>query len=410
VTPILDRLGDTISGHTILDVKQFNSIEDFRRDLIIADYGSFQLLETENVDIDSYKKIFLIGEVETEEDDNLVYINQKHLLTSITQYVSDFLENGLAKVEYIKFKLEKLLVDLPLPCNLLILKSRDKFSEFKLAGEKLSTETIKKLESKTINSVFIKNEDFPKMMEFLNKNREISDIFDEKILIDTVAALHEFVIEMGFDERIVKLIKNLHKNIENQYTDKDIRRLLARFKGTQGSFIYNHSFLTSMIALSVGENFSWMNYENREKIYLASILHDLGFRKKENAFKEYLGKEKIGQLPQEDQDDILAHPSRFSKILENSKNIHPDVIKMIELHHGLDGENSYPKMVNESEINPLILLFVISHEFSVGLYKQNFNAAKVPSLINGLKLRFKEGKYKTLLGNFETTINTIFLA
>lgn len=227
--------------------------------------------------------------------------------------------------------------------------------------------------------------------------------------VNAVQALYEYITDLGFDRKVIELTKSLHKDIETKYSHKYMRALLNRFKQMEGSYLYNHSFLTSIIALSAGKNYTWMNYENKEKIYLGAILHDLGHQYKENSLRESMPLSEIEKLSLEDQDDIKKHPERFAKQLMSVDNIHIDVIKIVQYHHGVHGDDSYPKKLSQSEVNLVFALFILSHEMTVELYKINFNLDKIEHALNKISQKFNYGSFKKILPDFKSTIIETFI-
>ena len=177
----------------------------------------------------------------------------------------------------------------------------------------------------------------------------------------------------------------------------------------EGSFLYNHSYLTSVVALTAGAKFTWMTPDNKEKIYLGCMLHDLGYRNKDNALKESMKLSDIKKLPPEQRDDILNHPILFAKHLAQLDDVHQDVLKIVKDHHGVHNEESYPKPIYPAEINLIFALFIISHEFTLGLYAIAFNDQKIPTLLADICERFDKGNYRKIIPEFKMSIEETFL-
>ena len=183
-----------------------------------------------------------------------------------------------------------------------------------------------------------------------------------------------------------------------------MQNLFKTFKKTEGSFLYNHTYLTAIIALNACDYFDWMTPAIKEKIYLATILHDLGYQNTDNALRELLSKKEIQTLPFEQKNDIFEHTNNFSRHLAQVDKIDQDIIKIVRDHHGVYGEDAYPREIQSNDINLVFALFVLSHEFTLILFKTNFNLNQIESSLESLEKKFNNGKYKNILKEFKESI------
>jgi putative nucleotidyltransferase with HDIG domain len=205
------------------------------------------------------------------------------------------------------------------------------------------------------------------------------------------------------------MAKKLHTITQEKFSNKFMKKLFSRFQSLEGDFLYNHSFLTSVIALEVGRKFTWMTAENKEKIYLGAVLHDLGHKRKENALKEGATLQEINKLPSEDREDILNHPTKFANHLAQVESLHIDIIKIVKDHHGIHAENAFPRAVSPNEINLVFALFVLSHEFCMALYKVSFDQTEIHSILEELNQQFYKGNYKKILHEFTEAMSDVFI-
>jgi hypothetical protein len=105
----------------------------------------------------------------------------------------------------------------------------------------------------------------------------------------------------------------------------------------------------------------------------------------------------------------LEQTVRFEKKLSKLDTIYPDVLRMVKDHHGVHGENSYPKEVFASDVNLVFGLFLLSHEFTLGLYSISFKEKKIPELLDRICEKFDKGNYKKLISEFKETILETFI-
>lgn len=52
---------------------------------------------------------------------------------------------------------------------------------------------------------------------------------------------------------------------------------------------------------------------------------------------------------------------------------------------------------------------MISHDFTLSLFKASFNKNKIPEIINDMESTYKIGNYKTIYPEFVKSVREIFL-
>ncbi len=409
ISELIKRIHDDIHLIKIIDAKQFHIDEEKQRHILITDYKNHQLLEINRINEESFDKIIIVDDVEPEEVDNLVYVNKKYIITNIGTIIDDYMKDFFKRQQYTPILIKNIAENINYPIEIFVKLSHIKFVKVLNSNSSFTGGNLQKLVLKNVTSLYVKSEEYHKIEPFLFRTSKTIGEDKVSVEISAVESLHNYVEDLGFDPKVIELTKTLHTNLEQKYNHKFMKKLFSRFKSMEGSFLYNHSYLTSIIALQTGKKFTWMTPENKEKIYMGCILHDLGYLKKENSLRENLTKKQIEELPIEDQKDVLDHPTKFAKHLAQLDNIHPDVIKIIKDHHAVLGEESYPRKISISEINLIFALFIVSHEFTIGLYKINFKEERIPDLIEEVFNKFNYGNYTKVLPEFRDAIQEIFV-
>ena len=408
VSSLAQRVESSLKTIKVIDIAQLSKITA-SKDIMITDYESYQKLDLNDIDESIFGKTLIIDDVETEEDGNVTYINKNYLLTTITEVISNYILENFKEKNYIPILLSTVTKSTSYPCHLYQKNGHNEFVVFHPQNTLVTEALIQKLKTTSFDFLYIEEDSHHEFLSIVSKRTINKDDDESENEINAVESLHQYIIDLGFDKKIIDLTKSLHENLEKKYSHKYMVKLFDRFRYMEGSFLYNHSYLTSVIALTVGKELSWMNFENREKIYLGCILHDLGHKFKENALRESLPKSELMKLSPEEQEDILQHPTRFSRHLAQIDNIHPDIIKIVECHHGIFEDESYPKQIYPSEINLVFALFALSHEFAQALYKVNFEQDQIAASLDQLYEKFDKGNYKKLISIFKTSMENIFL-
>lgn len=407
---LLGRISEQIQIEKVIDLEQiklkFNT-ED--KNIIISSYENIKLILENELTFDL--KFAITDEQQIDmQDEGFYCIQPKFVITKMGTILNDYIQEKLSKIEYIPLSIQKIRCELTYPCNFFLKINNEKYLKIGKANQQMEEKILQKLLFKGAKYLYIEKQDYDLLLDFLKERSKNSseEIQQSDTNIKATETIHDYILDMGFDPKIVEMTKTLHSSIEEKFSEKFMQALLHKFASLEGSFLYNHSYLTATLCLTVGQKFTWMNYDNREKLYLGSILHDLGYTNKDNATFESMSKTAINTLDAQIKDDVLKHPTLFAQKLAQVNDIHQDVIKMVKDHHGTKGENSYPKQIYPNEINLIFALFVLSHEFSLKLFRIAFNPKKVPLILEELISEFDKGNYRKILPEFKATVESLF--
>lgn len=408
IKELISKINEDVIVYSILNSEQLIPNKNKKEILITNDEGLESIQKHGHL---NFEKIIIIGESQAMKslNDGIIYIDKKYLITSLGPILDKLITKKFDHLEYLPLPIKRLNTFSIYPCELKIKISNTKYITATKANSKIESNIMQKLIYKKINFLYF-NKAYYEQINKIIYHRDKNDLTApaSSIEINAIESLHNYVIDLGFDPKIIDLTKKLQSDIEHKFKHKYMKKLFQRFNEMEGSFLYNHSYLTSVIALSIGKKLTWMSPDNKEKIYLGSILHNLGYKNKDNAIYESLGKSEILKLEKDKRQEVLNHPISFAKHLAQVDNIHQDVIKIVKDHHAVNKEESYPRAISSAEVNLIFALFVLSQQFSLGLFKINFNEEKIPVLIEQIKEKFSSGNYKKLLPEFEQTLDEIF--
>ena len=408
---LIKRVNQDTNVISLLSIDQLNSRNE-EKDIFLTNQIGLEKFKAGDFSNFNFTKTIVIDEIESSGtfEDEIIYINKKFLITGLGPILDRLIKNKNKESDHLPVPIKRLNSRDIYPCDFYIKISDVKYIKVSKAHSNIDASIMQKLIFKHINFLYIEKDHYEDLNKVLYRRSD-----DEvtapasNVEINVVESLHNYVLDLGFDPKIVQMTKKLHNDIEERYKHKFMKKLFSRFKDMEGSFLYNHSYLTSVIALSVGKKLSWMSPDNREKIYMGCILHNLGYKDKNNAIYESLGRSEVLKLDKEIRDDVLNHPILFAKHLAQIDNIHQDVIKIVKDHHAVIKEESYPRAIGSGEINLIFALFVLSQQFTLGLFKINFKEEKIPVLLEEIKENFNTGNYKKILPEFELTIDEIFV-
>lgn len=403
---LVEQIHKAIETKKVLVYEQLSKLNPDATNILITSKNLFSVAKEK---LSSFDLAVVVGDQDKKESDQLVFIPQKLIITQLRTLLNDFMKKKLGTQEYVPLSIKLFRPEIAYPCDLYIKLNNQKYLKIGKANAQMDEKVLQKLIFKGSKYLYLNKEDYNTLVDFVKPKVAPSEQENEADAdAKAVETVQEYILDMGVDKKIINMTRTLQSNIEEKFNQKFMRALLQRFKTMEGSFLHNHSFLTATIALSVGQKFTWMNYENKEKIFLASILHDLGHKDKDHAKFEGLSKTGLETLEDDVREAILKHPTIFAQKLAQVPDIHQDVLKIVKDHHGVKGDNSYPSQVYPNEINLIFALFILSHEFAIKLYSIAFNPEKIGKILEQIIEEFDKGNYKKILPEFKETVEQTF--
>lgn len=285
-------------------------------------------------------------------------------------------------------------------------KENDQF-ELLVNDEDDCTQMIEKWK-KEFKFIYVIEDDFDQIVENLQLDFDLNSL-DHLSPIDKKQALKEYVSQLGFDNESVEKTMAMQSELLEDYDASKVKLLIQKFDAQEGSFIYNHSFLTAVICQSVSEELEWVDKETIKRVILGCMLHDIGHKKEEIARIELMPKEeRKKKLTPEQLKEYQSHVSRLTPILENIRELNVDTLSIIKDHHGQDGKESFPRQIGAQYLSLPLALFMLSHSFTLSLYKVFFKEEKIPAILAEMEEQYNSGTFTKITPIFIRKIREIY--
>lgn len=292
-------------------------------------------------------------------------------------------------------------------CHVYLKLSRMKYVKVFNQGIKYSRIDLDRLKEKKVDFLYIRNEDFQRFQVNFFRNNFLEfdlegaspDELKEKLGF-THAMLHELVLNLGFSEDAIELteksIKAIFGIIEKETSLED---LLARFRGGE-DYLYDHSYLTSIIACDLLKKMNWWSEERMETLGFAALFHDITLKDAQLAKVSSQDDERLNHYSQEQVKKYLRHPlDAFDVILEHP-NIPTKVAEVICQHHENPEGTGFPNSLRPTNIDPLSAVFIMAHDFVNALEQHGYAEDKVDEILNAMQKRYDVGPFKAPLRAF----------
>jgi len=292
-------------------------------------------------------------------------------------------------------------------CHVYLKLSRMKYVKVLNQNIKYSRIELDKLKAKSIDYLYIRNEDFQRFQVSFFRNSFLE--FDTNLaspaelnekLEFTHAMLHELVLNLGFSKDAIELTEKSLQAIFG-IVEKDIRLgdLLNSFKG-RDDYLYDHSYLTSVICCDILKRMGIWSDERMETLTYASLFHDITLKSPELAKITKKNDDALNKFSQEEVKRYLRHPlDAFELVLENPR-IPKKVADIICQHHETPEGDGFPNKLRPVNIDRLSCIFIMAHDFVNALDEFDYDEAKIGSILDYMQGRYHVGPFKEVLKAF----------
>lgn len=298
-------------------------------------------------------------------------------------------------------------------CDIFIKLSDEKYLKIFKDQSDLSIDELVRLHKKNIEYVYVKNNDFEKLLDSMNAFPEDYSALPEKEamiemskdLLFAQDAVHQLALTVGLNKKAMIYV---NKSLELLYAFMDRDQNLKSIWGWMGkdkSFVTQHSIMVACLANAILEQTNFRNEANSLKLSLAATLHDMGIRndsfyEKFHKF-ELMDESELKERSKREIDSYKSHVIAAGEILERFENAPADVDKILLHHHEKYDGSGFPRGLGWSKIPFLSTVFIVAHEFVVHIFKTECDEKGFSAQLALKKEEYKEGAFKEAIEALE---------
>lgn len=252
--------------------------------------------------------------------------------------------------------------------------STTKYIKIVHEGGKLLPERIETLMSKGINYLYIKKEDFHKLVGFtvlLSKamtNVSISNEKKARFLKYTGEVVLEQVLVSGINRQSFRASREfVLTTIETISKNQDLLRTLDMLN-EHSDYLYAHSVAVSLYSIMIAQELGYKTPRVLFNLALGGLFHDVG---KKEIPSEILAKPRHS-LTFDDVKLIESHVKRGKEIIESFPEISTDVVHIVYDHHEDLLGQGYPRGLSGNRIHPLAQIVCVADRFCEYTLKESF--------------------------------------
>jgi putative nucleotidyltransferase with HDIG domain len=268
--------------------------------------------------------------------------------------------------EFCKLPIEDFILEKEAEYGIYIRMSSSKYIKIAHQGGKLSPEKVATFKEKGVSHLYIRHEDFSKLMGFtilIAKAVSSSGQVDREKKKRFMAYTGEMVMQQAFvngtDKAVFHNAKDFLTTSLELLTEDQQTFALLNLLGSHTDYLYAHSLGVSLFSVIIAKQMGWQSPQTLFKLSFAGLFHDIG--KKEIA-KEILEKPR-SLLTQEERKIVESHTTRGKEILESLKTAPSEVIQVAYEHHEDILGQGYPRGVNSKRIHPMSLIVSVADTF-----------------------------------------------
>lgn len=223
-------------------------------------------------------------------------------------------------------------------------------------GGKLSEEKIQSYKEKGINYLYIKQEDFARLVGFsvqISRALGSSGKVDAEKKIRFMKYTGELIVQqsfkLGVDEYLFSHTKDFLTSCVGTFLEDKNSFATIEALANHSDLLYSQAVSTSILSVLIGKQMGIQSPQTLFKLSLGGLFHDIGFKE---IPMEILRKPRA-QISHQERTLIESHTSRGRDILELNKSIPTEVILIAYEHHEDNVGQGYPQRISKERIHPL---------------------------------------------------------
>lgn len=292
-------------------------------------------------------------------------------------------------------------------CNVYIKLSDRKYVKIFNQNIVYSRLDLDKLVEKSVEFLFIRNDDFDKFHVSFSKTPFLSHTNENKgpeeiaeVLEVTHKTMQKMMINLGFTKDVIDLAeKNVTQIIKTTESSPSLFEIIRSLR-TEMNYIYDHSYLLAITGCEILKQMKWQNDEKIKNFCMAAIFHDVTVTNPEMAMIQDQTDPKLQHYTSEEIKAYLSHPFDAANLLSACDFVDPEVLDMIRQHHENQEGQGFPNKLHPSKLSPLVCTFILAHEFVAEIYKNDFEPSTKDKTIQALITKYKKGNFKAPLMAF----------
>lgn len=268
--------------------------------------------------------------------------------------------------EFCKIPIEDFIAEKEMDYGIYIRISKSKYIKIAHKGGKLSEEKIQAFREKAVTHLYIRQEDFSKLVGFtllVSKAVSSSGQVDSQKKMRFLQYTGEMIMQQayvaGTDEELFKNAKDFLTTSLDVLTEDEETFTLLNLLSNHTDYLYAHSLGVAVFSVMIAKQLGWQSPQTLFKLAFAGLFHDIG---KKEIPPEILAKPR-STLTQQERALLESHTTRGMEILQSLKTAPSEVIQVAYEHHEDILGQGFPQGLNKTKLHPFSLIVSVANIF-----------------------------------------------
>lgn len=268
--------------------------------------------------------------------------------------------------EFCKIPIEDFVAEKEMDYGIYIRISKTKYIKIAHKGGKLSQDKIHAFQEKSVTHLYIRQEDFSKLVGFtllVSKAVSASDQVESTKKMRFMQYTGEMIMQQayvaGTDEALFRNAKEFLNTSLNVLTEDDETFTLLSLLSNHTDYLYAHSLGVAMFSVMIAKQLGWQSPQTLFKLAFAGLFHDIG---KKEISPEILAKSRT-TLTQQERALYESHTTRGMEILQSLRTAPSEVIQVAYEHHEDVLGQGFPQGLGRLKLHPFSLVVAVANVF-----------------------------------------------
>lgn len=275
-------------------------------------------------------------------------------------------DENFSDTDFCKVSIEEFIQGRGIRHPIYIRLRSQKYLKIAHEGQDIDQEQVEIYKSKGLKYLFLKKEDFGKLVEFnftlakgLKKVSDISKKKKQNFLRYSTEVLMEKVFIDGIDEEFFQTSSEFVLNCVDLLCEDQQSLSLLDSLNSHSDWLYAHSLGVSLYSSMIAQKYGWHTSRTKYRCAIGGLFHDIG---KKELSRDLLEKPRHLMSPQE-RSQYESHPTRGREILLSITNIPDEIIQIASEHHEKFNGEGFPNKKRGHKILPIARLVAVANDF-----------------------------------------------
>lgn len=268
--------------------------------------------------------------------------------------------------EFCKLPIEDFITEKETDYGIYIRMSSSKYIKIAHKGGKLSEEKMEVFKSKGVTHLFIRQEDFYKLVGFtllvskaVSSSGQVEKAKKMRFMQYTGEMIMQQAFVTGANDALFRNAKDFLLTSMDILTEDQETFTLLNLLSNHTDYLYAHSLGVSTFSVMIAKQLGWQSPQTLFKIAFAGLFHDIG--KKEIPIELLL--KPRSTLTQHERALLETHTTRGMEILQSLKTAPTEVIQVAYEHHEDILGQGFPQGLTKNKIHPFTLVVSVANAF-----------------------------------------------